>query len=70
MIAPMLPGAEDLARLLAGKVDQVILDRMNYHHADWVYRKHGLLDKLSPDFFDQAESSLSLAFARLGIRCR
>jgi DNA repair photolyase len=37
MIAPMLPGAEDLAEMLNGKVDFVIVDRMNYHYADWVY---------------------------------
>ncbi len=68
MIAPVLPGAEDLAELLAGKVDSVILDRMNYHHADWVYRKYGLLDKMGDDFFIQAEQILSTNFANLGIR--
>lgn len=69
MIAPMLPGAEDLAEMLAGKVDSVILDRMNYHHADWVYRKYGLLDKMSDEFFDQAEQTLKANFTRMGIRC-
>src|SRR5512137_98268 len=43
MIAPMLPGAEDLPDLLQGKVDRILLDRMNYSHADWVYRKHNLM---------------------------
>jgi DNA repair photolyase len=44
MVAPVLPGAEGLAGLLNGKVDYVLVDRMNYHYADWVYRKYGLLD--------------------------
>ncbi len=29
MIAPILPGAEDLAEILAGKIDFAIIDRMN-----------------------------------------
>jgi DNA repair photolyase len=37
MIAPVLPGAEGLAGLLTGKVDYVLIDRMNYHYADWIY---------------------------------
>jgi DNA repair photolyase len=69
MIAPMLPGAEDLAEMLSGKVDSVILDRMNYNHADWVYRKYGLQDKMTDAFFNQAEQALSEAFARQGVRC-
>jgi DNA repair photolyase len=51
MIAPMLPGAEGLAELLEGKVDYVLIDRMNYHYADWIYRKYGLQDKLTDEFF-------------------
>jgi DNA repair photolyase len=31
MIAPILPGAEELPKLLAGKANRVRLDRMNYH---------------------------------------
>jgi hypothetical protein len=50
MIAPILPGAEVLAKTLAGKVDYILVDRMNYHYADWVYKKYGLEDKLSGDF--------------------
>ncbi len=69
MIAPMLPGAEDLAEMLAGKVDQVILDRMNYNHADWVYRKYGLEDKRTDEFFYGTEKVLSAKFAKLGIGC-
>jgi len=69
MIAPMLPGAESLAEILVGKVDYVIVDRMNYHYADWVYRKYGLNDKMTDDFFYQMERTLSSTFAKLGISC-
>jgi DNA repair photolyase len=51
MIAPMLPGAEYLADKLYGKVDYVIVDRMNYNHADWVYRKYGMQNKLTNEIF-------------------
>ncbi len=68
MIAPILPGAENLAEIMAGKVDHMIFDRMNYHYADWVYRKYGLEDKMTDDYFYRTERTLSLAFAKLGIR--
>jgi len=42
MIAPILPKAESLASKLKGKVDYVIIDKMNYHYADWVYKKYQL----------------------------
>jgi len=69
MIAPMLPGSESLAEMLVGKVDSVILDRMNYHHADRIYRRYGLEDKFTDDFFAQTERILSTEFARVGIVC-
>jgi DNA repair photolyase len=69
MIAPILPGAESLPLILAGKVDYVILDRMNYHHADWVYRKYGLEDKMTDEYFSGVELVLSSAFTKLGTPC-
>ena len=59
MIAPVLPGAEGLAELLKGKIDYVIIDRMNYHYADWVYRKYGLEDKLSDDYYYRVRQELA-----------
>jgi DNA repair photolyase len=59
MIAPVLPGAEGLAELLKGKIDYVIIDRMNYHYADWVYRKYGLEDKLSDDYYNRVRQELA-----------
>ena len=63
MVAPMLPGAEKLAELLKGKIDFLLIDRMNYHYADWVYRKYGLEDKLTDDFFQQTSKKLSKKLA-------
>ena len=59
MIAPVLPGAEGLAELLKGKIDYVLIDRMNYHYADWVYRKYGMEDKLGDDFFYRVRQELA-----------
>jgi DNA repair photolyase len=69
MIAPTLPGAEGLAEILAGKVDFVIVDRMNYSYADWVYRKYGLDDKMRDEFFERLGHELSSTFSKFGISC-
>ncbi len=70
MIAPMLPEAEGLVELLAGKVDYVRLDRLNYHYADWVYRKHGLAEKMTEEHFHRTEQTLVSGFGKLGVICR
>ncbi len=67
MIAPMLPGAEGLAELLAGKVDSVRLDRMNYHYADWVYHQNGLEEYLTDEYFCRVEAQLTSGFNKLGV---
>ncbi len=69
MLAPILPGVESLPELLAGKVDSVRLDRMNYHYADWVYRKYGLEEKMTGEYFRRTEETLNTAFTQLKIRC-
>jgi DNA repair photolyase len=70
MIAPILPGAERLPEVLQGKVDYVLVDRMNYNYADWVYRKHRLENRLSDDFFYQAGHKIADGCTKLGIDCR
>jgi DNA repair photolyase len=70
MIAPILPGAENLAGALKGKVDYIIVDRMNYHYADWIYRKYGLEDKLSDDFFQKKGQELADFCKESGINCK
>ena len=59
MIAPVLPGAEGLAELLRGNVDYVLVDRMNYHYADRVYRKYGLEDTLTDDYFNRVKQEFA-----------
>ncbi len=66
MIAPMLPGAEALVNILDGKVDYVLIDRMNYHYADWVYRKYQLE---SPPLSLKSQELCS-GFEKRGISCR
>jgi len=70
MIAPLLPGAEGLPAMLDSKVDEVLIDRMNYHYADWAYRKHGLEGALSDGFFYSTARELAAAFAAQGIACQ
>jgi DNA repair photolyase len=70
MIAPILPGAKGLANALEGKVDYILVDRMNYNYADWVYTKHGLQDKLSDDYFCSTGSEIASECKELGIDCR
>ena len=70
MIAPLLPGAEKLADGLKGKVDYVLIDKMNYHYGDWVYRKHNLENAMSNDFFSSTGRELALNFEKQGIECR
>jgi DNA repair photolyase len=64
MIAPLLPGAEGLVALLKDTVDYVLIDRMNYHYADWVYRKHGLEYARTDRFLAEKRNALSRAFDR------
>ena len=66
MIAPALPGADILTDMLEGKVDHVLIDRMNYHYADWVYRKHKLGNPVS----SVKSQDLRSGFEERGISCR
>ena len=66
MLAPILPEINGLATELAGKVDYVLIDRMNYHHADWVYRRYELEYARTNDFFARKKIELAHAFEREG----
>jgi len=59
MIAPLLPKAEGLVAQLSGKVDYVLIDRMNYHYADRVYRRHKLGYAMTNNFFTQKKLELA-----------
>jgi len=69
MIAPILPGAEGLVEKLRDKVDYVLIDRMNYHYADWVYRKYGLQWAMEDGFFARLARELGDGFRKLTIPC-
>ncbi|MEJ2696462.1 MAG: radical SAM protein [Candidatus Sulfobium sp.] len=70
MIAPVLPGAEGLAAALKGKVDHVLIDRLNYHYADATYRKHGMQWAMKDSFFSDKAEELGKAFEKEGIPCQ
>lgn len=70
MIAPVLPGTEGLPVLLAGKVDRVTIDRLNYRYADWVYKKYRLEPAMTDQFFVAKSEELKKAFDAIGIECR
>jgi DNA repair photolyase len=69
MVAPLLPGAERLPELLAGKVDRALIDRYNYHYADRTYREHGLAWAMKERFFVEKGEELRAAFEAAGIPC-
>jgi DNA repair photolyase len=70
MIAPILPGAEGLVSALKGKVEYVILDRLNYHYADQIYKRYGIEWAMEDSFFSQKGEELRMAFEREGISCQ
>jgi nicotinate-nucleotide pyrophosphorylase len=70
MIAPILPQAENLIGMLAGKVDYIIIDRMNYFHAAKIYERHGWKDKNTYEYFNTIGSKMVKDCAKLGIECR
>jgi DNA repair photolyase len=67
MIAPILPEAEQLISRLKGKVDYILIDKMNYHYADWVYKKNKLEYALSEEFFQLNKIDLANACHKAGI---
>lgn len=69
MIAPLLPRAENLVNLISDKTDYVLIDRMNYHYADWVYRRYGLEYAKTDDFFIKVKNKLEEDFKKIGISC-
>jgi DNA repair photolyase len=66
---PLLPGnPERLAGLLAGAVDRVLIDRMNYVPAVRAfYARHGLLEALTDSFFETQSKRLAKALRACGI---
>jgi DNA repair photolyase len=70
MIAPLLPGAEKLPVLLKDSANHVLVDRMNYHYADAVYKKYGMQWAMKASFFREKGEELRMAFEKNGIPCQ
>lgn len=70
MVAPILPGAEGLVSALKSKVEYVIIDRLNYHYADWAYKRYGMQWAMEDSFFSQKGEELRTAFEKEGIPCQ
>ncbi len=70
MIAPLLPHADGLVDMLKDRVDHVLIDRYNYHYADWVFKKYGMTGALDEDFFREKGEHLRAAFEKAGIPCQ
>jgi DNA repair photolyase len=69
MIAPVLPGAENLMKFLSGTADYILVDRMNYHYADFIYRKYRLEEKLAEEYFTWVSQNIRAECDCLGIEC-
>jgi DNA repair photolyase len=67
MIAPILPEAENLIRMIKGKVSYILFDRMNYSHADRIYLKHGWKDKNTEEYFQAIRKKFVNDCIELGI---
>jgi len=66
MIAPLLPGAEGLAAELAGKVDRVLADRINYRYADRIYKQHRLDYAMTDEYYRRVTGELAERFREAG----
>jgi len=70
MIAPLLPGAENLVARLAGKVNHILVDRMNYRYADWIYKKQCLQSKMTDDYFTETGRLIAEQCRKESIPCQ
>jgi hypothetical protein len=51
-------------------VEYVIVDRLNYHYADWAYKRYGMQWAMEDGFFSQKGEELKTAFESGGIPCQ
>ncbi len=70
MIAPMLPGADGLVDMLKGNVGHVLIDRLNYHYADWAFKKYGMQWAMDDELFYQKGEELRARFEKAGVACQ
>ena len=68
MLAPLLPNVEDLIPQLERKIDYILVDRMNYHYADRIYKRLSLESARSDAFFDRKRKELSNLFKKRNMK--
>lgn len=69
MIAPILPGAENLIEMLNGKVDYIYIDRMNYDYANNIYKQNHLENFLRDEYFEAVSRDLADKAQKMKIEC-
>jgi len=69
MIAPLLIGAEILVEKTSSYVYSVLIDRMNYHYADRVYRKNRIEWAEEESFFRHKGDRIKKLFDKEGVPC-
>ena len=67
MIAPILPGSDGLIEELPGKVDHILIDRLNYFYANRIYMENKLEWAKEDPFFIQKAEELKEGFKKKGI---
>jgi hypothetical protein len=67
MIAPLLPGSDGLIEELPGKVDHILIDRLNYFYANRIYVENKIEWAKDDSFFIQQADELKEGFERKGI---
>jgi DNA repair photolyase len=67
MIAPILPGSDGLIEELPGKVDHILIDRLNYSYANRVYRDNKMEWAKEDTFLVQQAEKLREGFIRRNI---
>jgi DNA repair photolyase len=70
-VGPLLPGGpEGIIAALAGRVDKILVDRMNYlETVIGVYRKLGLTEAATDEFFRRQAERISREAANRGLPC-
>ena len=70
MIAPILPGSGGLIEELPGKVDHILIDRLNYSYANRIYTKNKMEWAKEDYFFLNEAQKLKEGFMRQNIPVR
>jgi DNA repair photolyase len=68
MIAPLLPRTENLVTSLAEVVDYIIVDKLNYHYADHIFKKLNREQDLTKEYSRTAANQIKKECDRLNIK--